>query len=872
MAYTQIPAFLKITDIQSETEFVIVFQGKEYLIKFKDLLYKLSNNQQLSELIQQEIELINSEIEDINLEILELKENQNRILIPLKITDETPTQNGIYLPVEDGLYPNGLVKNSENGFEIFVLYNGEWKKETYPISVTASGDVKLGDIRPVSGDTVEKYAIKKINTVSELRTNFGDYEGQIITLLGYYEAGDKEPLNYKWSSEQGVDDGGSVINTDNGSWLAVFNEVLNIRDFGSKCDGINDDSSFFQNCVNYAASVGFKKINTPSNSICLIGSTVNLFSDLEIELNNSKLKGVSKNDVGRYTTCIFKAVEKNNITISKGVLDGDCPDTGYVGTTDYNKVSNLLYFEKCDNIKLKDIELTKFISNTIPSDSSFYRSGIWSCLFIKECIDVNLIDCKLNNSAIEGVFFWECRNVIVNNFNSENKRMSTPISFWFCDGVKLLNSTIIEDVDRGVNAGSTVNLYSKNVTIDGNYISGGTSFDIGCEIEMDNTYIQENVTISNNHFKTCINAIYDEKEYHKNKNINIFNNVIDASDDYGSPYNYGIRLGNAIDSSIHNNTIIGADNAIRNFGDDWENVNIYDNVIKDVSVSFFISVFGNDIENLNVFRNKSTNRGLQNTTGGSDSFFIFQNSSTTTGNEQVNNINISNNTAYSSTSWFWNRNAGFTTFFISNLTIDNNIFHDINDVGCFRAITLSYIKQAVVKNNLMFNVGVNGCRVSYSEDVDIFNNNVQILNGNPPDYMFRIYDTNTGFFKFINNKSNTVNYILSGYSGVNYSNIDIRFNQPSSYSLIKSSDKGTTANIPTYNLEIGRIYYDETLNRPVFWNGTLWVDGYTKSSNVLDVSSPQATDLATALTLVNELKAKLNAKLQADRDSGQQAI
>lgn len=44
-----------------------------------------------------------------------------------------------------------------------------------------------------------------------------------------------------------------------------------------------------------------------------------------------------------------------------------------------------------------------------------------------------------------------------------------------------------------------------------------------------------------------------------------------------------------------------------------------------------------------------------------------------------------------------------------------------------------------------------------------------------------------------------------------------------------------------------------------------------QSIAVADVASPDATDLDTALALVNELKAKLNAKLEADRTSGQQA-
>ena len=43
-----------------------------------------------------------------------------------------------------------------------------------------------------------------------------------------------------------------------------------------------------------------------------------------------------------------------------------------------------------------------------------------------------------------------------------------------------------------------------------------------------------------------------------------------------------------------------------------------------------------------------------------------------------------------------------------------------------------------------------------------------------------------------------------------------------------------------------------------------------QSTRVEDVSTADATDLASALTLVNELKAKFNEKLTTDRNSGQQ--
>ena len=41
-----------------------------------------------------------------------------------------------------------------------------------------------------------------------------------------------------------------------------------------------------------------------------------------------------------------------------------------------------------------------------------------------------------------------------------------------------------------------------------------------------------------------------------------------------------------------------------------------------------------------------------------------------------------------------------------------------------------------------------------------------------------------------------------------------------------------------------------------------------KSSSVADIATPDATDLASAITLANANKAKINALLQSLRDSG----
>lgn len=76
------------------------------------------------------------------------------------------------------------------------------------------------------------YMLKTVDNISELRNINGQSEGESILLLGYYVPGDKGHLVYKWTFSIGIDNGGSIINSTGGSWIAIFeNQQFNSKDF-----------------------------------------------------------------------------------------------------------------------------------------------------------------------------------------------------------------------------------------------------------------------------------------------------------------------------------------------------------------------------------------------------------------------------------------------------------------------------------------------------------------------------------------------------------------------------------------------------------------------------------------------------------------
>lgn len=80
---------------------------------------------------------------------------------PLNITDATPTAEGIYRPIQEGTYPNGLSFDSTEGQTFFVLQGGTWTKQVFPVNFTPTGVVESGNTDSVSGGVVFDSLLKK---------------------------------------------------------------------------------------------------------------------------------------------------------------------------------------------------------------------------------------------------------------------------------------------------------------------------------------------------------------------------------------------------------------------------------------------------------------------------------------------------------------------------------------------------------------------------------------------------------------------------------------------------------------------------------------------------------------------------------------
>lgn len=99
-----------------------------------------------------------------------------------------------------------------------------------------------------------------IKNIEFLRLREGKYLGESMLVAGYYEPSDSGGGVFVWTNDLNTaDDGGLVIipkkTPRKGCWKRIYDSLINVRWFGAKGNGIDDDSNAFKrmfNIFNYA--------------------------------------------------------------------------------------------------------------------------------------------------------------------------------------------------------------------------------------------------------------------------------------------------------------------------------------------------------------------------------------------------------------------------------------------------------------------------------------------------------------------------------------------------------------------------------------------------------------------------------------------
>jgi hypothetical protein len=281
-----------------------------------------------------------------------------------------------------------------------------------------------------------------------------------------------------------------------------IDNVVNVKDYGWKGDGVTDDSASIQNAINSLANGGIVIIPFTSSGT-YVSSTILLPNNITVMGYNTHLISALKYPVsgGSYPTRLFQNTDlvngNQNIRLVGLKLDGQYDKGTWVQGTGVG-MDNLLRFEHVTGLYFENVEMTNFRNNkdtsASPSPDTFY------VLCVRYCDNVKFENVSMTNIVNgEGMYFISTNNIYMNKLYTNNTQCWTPLHMWYCDKITITNSRIIEETDKASTDSSSVNLFCSNVLFKNVLFSGGGGVDIGNELYSNTTFIEDNVI-----FEDCI--------------------------------------------------------------------------------------------------------------------------------------------------------------------------------------------------------------------------------------------------------------------------------------------------------------------------------------------------------------------------------
>lgn len=250
---------------------------------------------------------------------------------------------------------------------------------------------------------------------------------KVITLLGYNEAGDKEPVNYIWDAKSTeADDGGAVIATNNltGRWIMVTpTEHLDVRHYGvfpANTQNMTDQSVAIQSALSYANNNGlrlffdikhgtqdylyYKISNVTLNPIQQIDVAKGvIFLDTQLIINSNQVNAFNTDPYFYNSdTTLYSNYAKSSWNIKALYKSVNDVQGHYI--IDNNKLSTSVILLQGWIVDVQD-DISGYLFNdcTITGTGVITNSNFTKCTF--DCINTISTDCAFTRCKLTELIF-----------------------------------------------------------------------------------------------------------------------------------------------------------------------------------------------------------------------------------------------------------------------------------------------------------------------------------------------------------------------------------------------------------------------------------------------------------------------------------
>jgi hypothetical protein len=645
----------------------------------------------------------------------------------------------------------------------------------------------------------------------------GTYSG--VQLLGYYQAGDTpDSIVYSLSNTTGLDDGGSLIVIGNIKLVHNFVDQIDISYFGAKKDLPVDNSGIINTCIDYLYAKGGGKViisNTYHVAITYNGGLdpVDKYSNCiraksNVDIEiNGHIKLLNSN-LSDYS--IISIFSQSNIKVfGRGRIQGDVREN--VNTTGQSGMG--IYILESEKIIVEGLEIYECFGDSI------YVGGLENNN-ANTNTQITLTGLKIHSSRRQGITLTKCDGLLLSNneiYNIGRIKGTMPMA----------------GIDIEPNFGQTV----MHVTIENNTIYGCAGVQIGMYALIDNSVINT-IVLRNNSISSKGKVAEDPSQglIHlaplKTKLTAVIDNIVIEENKFETIQPF---ITSALNITNRSSNIHIAKNE---FSGNGIGINIAE--------ANGIKICNNIVHSLNTF--------------------IKSGGGISTG------LSIYSNVAYNTAVFLWTVSAMYGEVY--NNTLDNSEYKNEDSTfmrayGCKYFGVYNNIAKYVSKEFALFSEGSNDNRIynniitnsSYKSLYSIF------IHGTPSSFSFRdSVENNTFIFNDPSLSSVLVSFVY--------------LSQNTRQGFVSQSNiYNDVLTVPEYLFDNNSgAYYYPRMRRSVAVNNIAMADGQ-------NVAVANANDLNTAIALVNDLKAKynqmvnlvneskskVNAKLDADRGSVQQA-